>query len=42
MIFIFFIIAGLQCPVNFFLYSMVTQLHIQVYNLFFSHYHAPS
>ena len=28
-----FIIAGLQCSINFLLYSMVTQLHIQVYNL---------
>ena len=26
----FFIIAGLQCSVNFLLYSMVTQLHIHV------------
>ena len=41
MIFIFSIIAGLQCSVNFLLYSMVTQLHIRVYMLFFSHYHAP-
>ena len=34
MIFIFFIIAGLQCSVSFLLYSMVTQLHIHVYILF--------
>ena len=34
MIFSFFIIAILQCSVNFLLYSMVTQLHIQVYILF--------
>ena len=34
MIFIFFnIIAGLQCSVNFLLYSKVTQLHIHVYIL---------
>ena len=30
MIFTFFIIAGLQCSVNFLLYSVVTQLHIHV------------
>ena len=29
------IIAGLQCSVSFLLYSMVTQLQIQVYNPFF-------
>ena len=29
-----FIIADLQCSVSFLLYSMVTQLHMQVYNLF--------
>ena len=34
MIFIVFIIAGLQCFVNFLLYSMVTQLHIHVHILF--------
>ena len=28
-LFIYFIIAGLQCSVNFLLYSMVTQLHTQ-------------
>ena len=39
-IFIFFIIAGLQCSVSFLPYSKVTQLHIHVYILFFSHYHA--
>ena len=33
-IFIFSIIAGLQCSVNFLLYSMVTQLHVPVYILF--------
>ena len=39
-IMIFFaIIAGLQCSVNFLLYSKVTQSHIHVYILFFSHYH---
>ena len=36
MISIFSIIAGLQCSVNFLLYSKVTQLHIQVY-IPFSH-----
>ena len=36
MIFIFSIIAGLQCSVNFPLYSMATQLHIHVY-IIFSH-----
>ena len=30
MIFIVFIIAGLQCSVHFLLYSIVTQLHIHV------------
>ena len=35
MIFIFFIIAGLQCSVNFLLYSMMTQLHMHEYILFF-------
>ena len=30
MIFIFFIIADLQCSVSFLLYSKVTQLHIHV------------
>ena len=34
MIFIFSIIAGLQCSVNFLLYSKVTQSHIHVYILF--------
>ena len=33
-IFFFSIIAGLQCSINFLLYSMVTQLHIHVYFLF--------
>ena len=33
MIFLF-IIAGLQCSVNFLLYSKVTQLHIHVHILF--------
>ena len=42
MIFIFSIIAGLQCFVNILLYSKVTQSHIYVYTLFFSHYYAPS
>ena len=32
--FYFFIRAGLQCSVNFLLYSMVTWLHIHVYILF--------
>jgi len=44
MIFIFSIIASLQCSVNFLLYSKVTQSHIHVYILF-SHiifHHAPS
>ena len=41
MIFIFSIIVGLQCSVNFLLYSKVTQLHIHVHILF-SHYHVPS
>jgi len=36
MILFFSIIAGLQCAVNFLLYSTVTQLHIHVY-IFFSH-----
>ena len=40
MIFIFSIIACLQCSVNFLLYSKVTQLHTHVY-IFFSRYHAP-
>jgi len=35
--FIFFIIAGLQCSVNFLLYSMVNQLHIHV-EILFSHW----
>ena len=30
----FSIIAGLQCSINFLLYSMVTQLHIHLYILF--------
>ena len=34
MIFIFSIIAGLQCSVNFLLSSKVTQLHVHVYILF--------
>ena len=34
MIFTFSIIAGLQCSVNFLLYSKVTQLHIHIYILF--------
>ena len=34
MIFIFSIIAGLQCSVNFLLYSKVTQSHIHEYILF--------
>ena len=34
MIFIFSIVAGLQCSVNFLLYSKVTQAHIHVYILF--------
>ena len=33
-ILIFFIIAGLQCSVNFLLHSKVTQSHIHVYILF--------
>ena len=33
----FFIVAGIQCSVNFLLYSKVTQLHIHVYILF-SHF----
>ena len=32
--FYFFHIAGLQCSVNFLLYSLVIQLHIHVYILF--------
>ena len=36
MIFVFSIIAGLQCSINFLLYNMVTQLHIHVY-IIFSH-----
>ena len=36
MIFVFFIIAGLQCFVNYLLYIKVTQLHIHVYILFFT------
>ena len=36
MIFIFSIIAGLQCSVNFLLYNKVTQLHVHVY-IIFSH-----
>ena len=35
LIFIFFIIAGLQCSVSFLLYTMMTQLHIHEY--IFSH-----
>ena len=38
MIFIFSIVIGLQCSVNFRLYSKVTQSHIYVYAFFFSHY----
>ena len=34
MIFVFSIIAGLQCSDNFLLYSILTQLHILVYILF--------
>jgi len=34
MIFIFSIIAGLQCSVNFLLYSKVTQSHVHIYILF--------
>ena len=34
MIFIFSIIVGLQCSVNFLLYSKVTQSHIHIYILF--------
>ena len=34
MIFIFSVVAGLQCSVNFLLYSKVAQLHIHVYILF--------
>ena len=34
MIFIFSIIAGSQCSLNFLLYSMVIQLHIHVHILF--------
>ena len=34
MIFIFSIMAGLQCSLNFLLYSKVTQSHIHVYILF--------
>ena len=34
MIFTFSITAGLQCFVNFLLYSKVTQLHIHIYILF--------
>ena len=34
MIFIFSVIAGLQCSVNFLLYSKVTQSHIHIYILF--------
>ena len=36
MIFIFFIVAGLQCSVKFLLYSKVTQSHIHIY-IPFSH-----
>ena len=42
MIFIFSIIADLQCSVSFLLHSEATQLHIHVYILFFSHDHAAS
>ena len=34
MIFIVSVIAGLQCSVNFLLYSKVTQSHIHIYILF--------
>ena len=34
MIFIFSIIAGLQCSVNFLMYSKVTHSHIHIYILF--------
>jgi len=34
MIFIFSVIVGLQCSVNYLLYSKVTQSHIQIYILF--------
>ena len=34
MIFIFSIIVGLQCSINFLLYSKVTQSHIHIYTLF--------
>ena len=34
MIFVFSIMAGLQCSVSFLLYSMVTQLHKHIYVLF--------
>ena len=42
-IFIFSIIAGLQCSVNFLLHSKVTHTvtHTCIHS-FFSHYHAPS
>ena len=36
MVFIFSVIAGLQCSVNFLLYSKVTQSHMHVY-IPFSH-----
>ena len=35
MVFIFSIIAGLQCSINFLLYIKVTQLHIHVYIHFY-------
>ena len=41
MIFIFSLIAGLQCSVSFLLHSRVTQPHIHIHS-FFSHYHVPS
>ena len=42
MIFIFSIIADVQCSVNFLLHRKVTQSHIHVDILFFSHSHTPS
>ena len=37
-LFSFSIIVGLQCSVNFLLYSKVTQSHTHIYTFFFSHY----
>ena len=38
MIFLFSIIAGLQCSVKFLLFSKGTQSHVQIYTFFSSHY----